>query len=114
MLMPLQQVRIALLNGSWQTGSGFGIDRLQTHQAQQPPHAFAIDRIALRVQPGGHLACAVKRRARVLLIQAAASAANFPRFLAPAHSSNSSGPDPAVHIVAQCSTPDALAQSALV
>src|SRR6266567_4774028 len=64
-----QQIRIPLLSQSWHTCSRFGVDCLQTHQVEQSPYPFAIHQVALRVQPGGHLAGAVKRRPRVLFIQ---------------------------------------------
>src|SRR5439155_8330608 len=64
-----EQVRIPLLCRAWQAGSRLGIDGFQTHQLQQPPHAFTFHWVALRLQPGRHLPRSVEWRPCVLLIE---------------------------------------------
>ena len=45
-----------------------GVNGLQAHDAHQPLHPLAVDRLPLPDQPGGQLPAAVKRVGRVLLV----------------------------------------------
>lgn len=50
------------------TGPGTAVDSLETHQAHEPLDTLPVSPVALTPQPGGYLACPVKRCDQVLTV----------------------------------------------
>ena len=66
---PAQQVRINPVAGRALRQARLLIEGLPIQHAQEPPHPFVIDVLALLVEPDRQTPNPVKRRAQVLLIQ---------------------------------------------
>ena len=63
-----QQIRVDPMPATGHAQPGLGVNRLQAHDAHQPLHPLAVDRLALPDQPGGQLPAAEERVRRVLLV----------------------------------------------